>query len=80
MTWLLRLDTALASLVDRLAGDTPSRRGLPATNARSGAPRAVALISIGTLGVVLLAGHRRFDAVLEGVAAWSEAHDLTWIE
>jgi hypothetical protein len=40
----------------------------------------VALISIGTLGVVLLSGHRRFDALLEAVAAWGEAHDLTWIE
>lgn len=80
MTWLLRLDTALASLLDRLAGDTPSRRARPATSVGGAAPRAVALISIGTLGVVLLSGHRRFDALLEAVAAWGEAHDLTWIE
>lgn len=80
MTWLLRLDTALASLLDRLAGDTPSCRGRPATSVGGTAPRAVALISIGTLGVVLLSGHRRFDALLDAVAAWGEAHDLTWIE
>jgi hypothetical protein len=67
MAWLLRLDTALGSLMDRIAGDPPP--------AHSAAPRAVALISIGTL-----AGNRRFDAVLEAVAARSEAHDLTWIE
>jgi hypothetical protein len=40
----------------------------------------VALVSIGTLGVVLLSGHRRLDALLEAVAAWGEAQDLTWIE
>ena len=79
VTWLLRFDTAFAALIDRLAGDTPSRCERSAAN-RSAAPRAVALISIGTLGVVLLAGHRRFDALLEAVAAWGEAHDLTWIE
>jgi hypothetical protein len=80
VTWLLRFDTAFASLVDRLAGDTPSRCERSAATPRSAAPRAVALISIGTLGVVLLTGHRRFDALLEAVAAWGEAHDLTWIE
>jgi hypothetical protein len=80
VTWLLRLNTAFASLVDRLAGDTPSRPGRPMVTDRGAAPRAVALVSVGTLGVVLLAGHRRFDALLEAVAAWGEAHDLTWIE
>jgi hypothetical protein len=80
MAWLLRLHTALASLVDRLAGDAPSRARPQATSVRGAASCAAALISIGTVGIVLLSGHRRLDAVLEAVAAWGEAHDLTWIE
>ncbi len=78
MIRLLRLPTALAGRIDRLAGETSAREA--ARRDHGAVPGAVALVCVGTLGVMLVAGDRRFDALLEAVAAWGEAHDLTWIE
>lgn len=80
MTSFLRLKTVLGALVEWLAGP-PSERS---RSANPDAPEhdlgARVLVSSATLGVILLVGHRRLDALLEAVAAWGEAQDLTWIE
>jgi hypothetical protein len=73
----LRLHT-LAARIDRLADEVSVREA--ATRDRGAAPGAAALVCVGTLGVMRVAGDRRLDALLEAVAAWGEAHDLTWIE
>lgn len=80
MTSFRRLNTVLGSLVERLTGP-PSQHPRPSVIDAPGhdsGPRA--LISSATLGVILLAGHRRLDVLLEAVAAWGEVQDLTWIE
>jgi hypothetical protein len=85
MTFPLRLNTALGALLDRLAGEaspahSPSAAGRPLLRAHDAAPKTIALVSISTLGIALFSGSGRFNTVLEAVAAWAEAHDLTWIE
>jgi hypothetical protein len=81
----LRLDAALNWLLGWIAGDSPknsltSQHRLPPPTALALPPERPRLVSLATLGVVLLAGDRHCDALLDCIASWGEAHDLTWIE
>lgn len=43
-------------------------------------PRELQFVMSGVLGVMLFTAHRRFDALLDVIAACGEGQDLTWIE
>jgi hypothetical protein len=80
VTSFLRRNGVSRSVVER-------RPGLPSEEPRSPNPVAPdhdfgdrALMSSAMLGVILLAGHRCLDLLVEAIAAWGEAQDLTWIE
>jgi hypothetical protein len=77
---LLRRNAALGSLVKRHACLRSEQPRSPSPQAPDHDSMARVLMSSATLGVILLAGHRRLDLLLEAVAAWGEAQDLTWIE
>lgn len=62
-----------------------------AVDAREAHPRSCAagveedrtcgrLISIASLGLIMIEGHRRCDCLLETMAVHLDASDLTWIE
>jgi hypothetical protein len=38
------------------------------------------LISVCSLGLVIVGAHRQFDRLLEAVALYAETHDIMWIE
>ena len=38
------------------------------------------LISVCSLGLVVLGAHRRFDRLLDAIALYAETNDLMWIE
>ena len=82
MTVTQRTDATLGCPLDA-PGARPSRTSPPCRHPSPVAAEplpSLRLVTSGALGVILFTAHRRFDALLDAIAACGEGNDLTWIE